>query len=69
MIDCDFLRLSKSQKSFSASGIRLFNKLPPSSRAAPYPNFRKILEKWLLQQCFYSIDEFYNADNLDSLQL
>ncbi|XP_050677001.1 uncharacterized protein LOC126973715 [Leptidea sinapis] len=37
--------------------IKIFNKLPPSLRVLPVQRFKKDLFTWLIDKCFYSINE------------
>jgi hypothetical protein len=62
LIDADFVRLSKTQKSFLAMGIKLFNRLPAGAREVPRKKFKATIERWLLDLCPYSIQDFEESN-------
>ncbi|KAG7305783.1 hypothetical protein JYU34_009916 [Plutella xylostella] len=41
--------------------IRIYNKLPIEYKSLPYKKFKCELTKWLLNKCFYSLDEYMMA--------
>lgn len=55
-------RLAKSTSSHKFLQVKLFNSLPETSHLIEEAFFKKKLSKWLLQNAFYSIDEFLNCD-------
>jgi len=54
--------LTKYQKGVHYAGIRISNHLPTSikSRANETKEFKKALKRFLLDNSFYSTDEFFN---------
>lgn len=52
-------RLTKSKR--NSIDLRLYNNLPQNIKNLSNKQFKKTIKKYLLQQCFYSIDEFLNA--------
>ena len=50
-------RLTKTFSSYECVDLKLFNKLPDYIK--DNANFKKSLKIFLLQNCFYSLDEFY----------
>ena len=54
--------LTKYQKGVHYAGIRIFNHLPTSinSIANETKEFKKTLRRFLLDNSFYSMDEFFN---------
>jgi hypothetical protein len=58
------LRLSLCQKGVYFSGIRIYNKLPSYLKElVESPKiFKRTLKKYLVSQCFYSLDEFYDIN-------
>lgn len=48
------------QKNCYAMCIRIYNKIPEYIKELPYTRFKITLRKWLLQNVFYTIDEFFN---------
>ena len=54
--------LTKYQKGVHYAGIRIFNHLPASikSIANEIKEFKKTLKRFLLDNSFYSMDEFFN---------
>ena len=61
-IHIDSHRLSKTNVSFPVSGIKFFNSLPLSLRLMNKSRFNGIIKNWLLQNHFYRIEEFLEAD-------
>jgi hypothetical protein len=53
---------TKHQKGVHCTGIRVFNHLPPSIKSTVNETkmFKKTLKKFLLDNSFYSIDEYFN---------
>ncbi|XP_049782797.1 uncharacterized protein LOC126184449 [Schistocerca cancellata] len=56
-LDVDFTRLSKVQSSFKQTGLKLYNKLPPSLKDLQGDAFRKQLHKLLADKCIYDVKE------------
>ena len=51
--------LTKYQKGVHYAGIRIFNHLPTSIKSRA-KEFKKTLTRFLLDNSFYSMDEFFN---------
>lgn len=51
-------RLKIFSNNVYCNAIRIFNKLPTRLKAMPVNKFKYTLNRWLLQECFYSIKEF-----------
>jgi hypothetical protein len=54
--------LTKYQKGVHYAGVRVFNNLPPSIKSIANETkvFKKTLKRFLLDNSFYSMDEFFN---------
>jgi len=54
--------LTKYQKGVQFAGIRIFNYLPTSIKSIvnETKEFKKALKRFLLDNSFYSMDEFFN---------
>ena len=52
------LRLSKTQKSYKYTGMKLYNLLPLTIRAMSYRNFEQYCKFWLISNSVYSVLEF-----------
>jgi hypothetical protein len=63
--------LSKYQKRFYYSGIKLFNNLPPTIKSLNHniKKFKPALKEYLISHSFYSIEEFTLAINSHLLQI
>jgi len=59
------INLTKYQKGAYYTGIKIFNYLPAHIKnvANEIQAFKKTLERFLLDNLFYSIDECFNASN------
>jgi hypothetical protein len=59
------VNLSKVQKGVYYSGIKLFNSLPPSIKQVAHDlkKCKHKLEKFLILNSFYSIEEYLDRDN------
>lgn len=55
-----FHRLSRSREAMGYHGIKFYNVLPERIRSLPPVQFRKAVSRFLLQQAFYSVDEYNN---------
>ena len=53
-------RLHLCSRNSNSMAVRIFNRLPPKLRVLPINKFRKILFTLLLDNCFYSVTEFFN---------
>lgn len=51
-------RLAKTGKSFKANCVRFFNRLPQTAKLIPFNHFKKTIKNWLVENPFYSLDEF-----------
>jgi len=54
--------LTKHKKGACYTGIKIFNYLPTHIRNETQV-FKKTLKRFLLDNSFYSIDEYFNANN------
>jgi hypothetical protein len=56
--------LTLFQKGTFYSGSRIFNHLPSNIKDLLYneKQFKSVLKKYLLQNCFYTVEEYFNAD-------
>lgn len=53
--------LTKSERSVFVMGPSVYNRLPDTVRDAPSTiSFKVRLKKWLLEHCFYDVQELYN---------
>lgn len=59
-------RLSKTSNSFKINAVTFFNRLPTSARTIPFQIFKKNIYEWLVNNPFYSIQEF--LENKPSIQ-
>lgn len=57
-----FHRLSTTQKYVDYWGVKIYNKLPETMCAQKMIRFTKDLKKLLLQNAYYSLDEFLNCE-------
>lgn len=55
-------RLHLYSRNSNCMAIKIFNNLPPFIRVLPINKFRKTIFGWLLDKCFYSVNEFLNHD-------
>ncbi|XP_028166266.1 uncharacterized protein LOC114357040 [Ostrinia furnacalis] len=53
------INLTLYKRNVFCMAIRVFNKLPAYIQGASMPEFRNVLHKWLLDKCFYSVNEFF----------
>lgn len=58
LIDIPQYRLTKTGKCFKVLCVKFFNKLPETARLANFDSFKVSVYNWLIQNPFYSIDEF-----------
>lgn len=58
LLDIPQHRLAKTGKSFKINCIKFFNKLPESAQTVDYSTFKRSVCKWLLDNPFYSVNEF-----------
>lgn len=49
-------------KSFPLMAIKIYNRLPIDFKNMPLNIFRIRINKWLLDKCFYSINEYFNVN-------
>lgn len=61
-IDLVSVRLEKTRSSHVYMKFKLFNKLPINARDLPLKIFKNILEMWLKENVFYSVDDFLACD-------
>jgi hypothetical protein len=54
-------KYSLTKSSFLQQGIKLFNALPIKVRSEPYKMFKAILRKFLLMECLYKIEDFFDS--------
>lgn len=53
------VRLCKTKRSFHAMSLKLFNKLPQRAHDISLPRFRATIQRWLAENPFYKVEEFY----------
>ena len=58
-------RLAKSKNWYNSISINLFNKLPKESHIVSFSNFKRYLHKWLTDNPFYSLNEFFELDSIN----
>lgn len=69
-IDLPRRRLVKSDKIPSIISAKIYNHIPEVVRTLDVKKFKLVLNNFLLQNCFYSLEQFFEVDwNLDSLKL
>lgn len=61
-LNVPFCRLSKMKDCFPTLAYRMFNLLPLSVRQLKDSAFKKRVKKWLLDEAFYSLEEFFGSD-------
>lgn len=52
--------LTIAYKSSYQMGVKIYNALPDNFKNLKMAVFRKSIKKWLIQNCFYSVNEFLN---------
>ena len=62
---CDLIRIDKcsfptTQNNFYYMSTKLFNSLPPSTRALKFVSFKNCVKSILYEQCFYNLNEYFN---------
>ncbi|KAG7298687.1 hypothetical protein JYU34_017093 [Plutella xylostella] len=57
-------RTTFCQRSCYRMLIKIYNKLPAPLKSHPLIIFKKKLHKWLVNQCFYSIEEYLNFNHI-----
>jgi len=60
-IQTEFCQYATTQASFKYNAIKLYNKLPVNVNELPLNNFKIVTKKFLLDHCFYSIEEFFES--------
>lgn len=55
-------RLNKTNNSYKITCIRYFNELPLSSRFVTFNRFKSKLQKWMMDNPYYSVNEFLNSE-------
>ncbi|KAG8264599.1 hypothetical protein J6590_108515 [Homalodisca vitripennis] len=65
LIDCKYVRLSKTQHSYGYIGVKLFNKLPLAAKNVTVHNFKNVLQNWLKIKAFYCVEDWETADMSD----
>jgi len=58
IIQCKY---SRTQRNFKYTNIKLYNKLPNTIRCLPLKQFKNNIRTFLINECFYKIEEFYKA--------
>ena len=66
-LDVPLVRLKKTQQHFKYVGMKLYNALPELLRNMHMAEFRKTLEKWLICNAIYSVNEFQEKVNKFSM--
>jgi hypothetical protein len=66
-INIPFHRLTKSKNSYEVIGQKLFNKLPLHIKDVPSNLFKKKLSYWLINNPFYSVNEFFECSSINSM--
>ena len=61
------VRLSKSKNWYNSIAIALFNRLPQETFNLTCNKFKKIAQKWLVTNPFYSIDEYFQMEQINIL--
>lgn len=62
LIDTPFCRLSKKKDCFPVLAFNMYNRLPVSVRLLKASTFRARVKTWLLEEAFYSLEEFFDSD-------
>lgn len=66
MINIPRHRLTKTSISFQINSVNFFNKLPLLARTIPLTKFKVTVYNWLVQNPFYSVEEYLKSNvNLD----
>lgn len=60
LLDIPYNRLTKSQNSYAVISLKLYNNLSEASKQLTYGLFKKSLHKWLVQNPFYDINEYFS---------
>lgn len=55
----------KTQRRYEHADVQLFNKLPSSAMGESVEHFKSVLEGWLKNKSFSSIEEWELAGNLE----
>jgi hypothetical protein len=58
------VRLQSTYRSYFVSGIKFYNNLHSQTRSLPLGVFKRRLSLWLSHNPFYSINEFFEHDNI-----
>ena len=58
----DFLRLSKTRNGTGYYGIKFFNALPHEIQQLNYNCFKTVIKKILIENAFYTVNEFLDGD-------
>ena len=61
------VRLSKSKNWYNSIAIALFNRLPQETFNLTCNKFKKIAQKWLVANPFYSMDEYFQMEQINIL--
>lgn len=65
MLENASCRLEKTKCSFLIMRITLFNKLPKQAWDVTFKRFKKVINKWLIDRVFYSVNEYLACDTSD----
>ena len=57
--------LAKSKNWHDSIAIALFNKSPQETPIASFSIFKRVLHKWLTDNPFYSLNEFFELDPIN----
>jgi len=57
-------RFDKSLKSYSVISVKIYNALKPMIDLHPFNKFKRLLFEWLMENPFYSLDEFFDLSKI-----
>lgn len=61
----DFYRLSKTLNSHIVLALKVYNLLEPKINLYSFKEFKNKFYKWLLENPFYSLDEFFEKNEFN----